>query len=976
MTPSQKTVHPAFEFKNAHYIDTLNLTVEHYEHKATGAAHYHLAADDPQNVFLVALRTVPMDSTGVAHILEHTTLCGSEKYPVRDPFFMMIRRSLNTFMNAFTSSDWTAYPFATENRKDFQNLLQVYMDAVFFPNLNELDFAQEGHRFEFAEMTNPQSPLTYKGVVFNEMKGAMSSPVSTLWQTLTSELYPTTTYHYNSGGEPEDIPDLTYQQLKDFHQLHYHPSNSVFMTYGDISAFEHQSQFEELALQRFQDRVKQVHVGLEQRFNEPKVVERSYALDEEDTAAKTHIVLAWLLGQNQDPLNVLRGHLLSAVLLDNSASPLRRALEDTELASAPSPLLGFEESNKEMAFVVGVQGSEPEHADAVEKLIMDELQRVVTEGVEQSQVEAMLHQLELSQREVGGDSYPYGLQLILHSLAGALHEGDPIALLDADSALKKLEDEVRGADFIPNLVQKLLLDNPHRVRLTLKPDTGLSAQKEAAEKAKLAEIQSQLSDAEKQAIVDMAVALEERQSQIDDPSILPEVTKQDIPEDIKQYKGITSSVADITVNSYQCGTNGLTYQQMILDLPELSAGEQALMPIFNSCLTEVGSAGRDYLQTQAHQAAISGGISARSNIHSKIGEPTGCHSHFMISSKALDRNQLPMTELIEETLNSARFDETQRLQDLISQIRASIDHGITGNGHGQAMMAATQHMSPAAHWKFERTGFKGVQAIKKLHDTLKSDVSAIDEVAVKLVNIQDKLKQAPKQALLISDENSQQSALQALDEVWQGHKGNAAQDSFSLDVNPQPVRQAWVTSTQVNFCAMAYPAVPAEHEDAPKLAVLGACLRNGFLHSAVREKGGAYGGGASYNAEANAFVFYSYRDPRLMDTFADFKRAKEWLMSNDATQAKVDEAILNVISAMDKPGSPAGEMKKAFFQKLYGRTYEVRMAYRHGVISTTIEDLREIAEKYLSSEDYSSAVLTSAGTTDLVKDNGFEVFTL
>ena len=346
--------HSAFEFKNAHFIETLNLTVEHYQHNVTGAAHYHLATDDPQNVFLVALRTVPMDSTGVAHILEHTTLCGSEKYPVRDPFFMMIRRSLNTFMNAFTSSDWTAYPFATENRKDFQNLLQVYMDAVFFPELNELDFSQEGHRFEFEEMTNPDSDLTYKGVVFNEMKGAMSSPVSTLWQTLTSELYPTNTYHYNSGGEPEDIPDLTYQQLLDFHKYHYHPSNAVFMTYGDISAFEHQTQFEELGLERFKGTVPQVHVDLEQRYTEPKVIEKSYALDEDDTANKTHIVMAWLLGQNQDPLNVLRGHLLSAVLLDNSASPLRKALEDTKLATAPSPLLGFEESNKEMAFVLRV----------------------------------------------------------------------------------------------------------------------------------------------------------------------------------------------------------------------------------------------------------------------------------------------------------------------------------------------------------------------------------------------------------------------------------------------------------------------------------------------------------------------------------------------------------------------------------------------------------------------------------------------
>ncbi|MDX1351504.1 MAG: insulinase family protein [Thiomicrorhabdus sp.] len=974
---SAQKFHPAFEFKGEHEIESLNITIQHFEHKVTGAAHYHLAADDPQNVFLVGLRTVPMDSTGVAHILEHTTLCGSEKYPVRDPFFMMIRRSLNTFMNAFTSSDWTAYPFATENRKDFQNLLQVYLDAVFFPNLDALDFAQEGHRFEFEEMTNPNSPLTYKGVVFNEMKGAMSSPVSTLWQTFSAELYPTSTYHYNSGGEPEDIPNLTHQQLLDFHKLHYHPSNSVFMTYGDISAFEHQTQFESLALERFKDTVPQVHVGLEPRYSEPKTVEASYALDEEDVSNKTHIVLGWLLGQNQDPLQVLRGHLLSAVLLDNSASPLRKVLEETSLANAPSPLCGFEESNKEMAFVVGVQGSEPEHAQAIETLILTELQRIVDDGVEQSQVEAMLHQLELSQREVGGDGYPYGLQLILHSLAGALHDGDPIALLDTDSALKQLEHEVKSPDFIPGLVKRLLLDNTHRVRLTMKPDTELSAKKEQAEKAKLAKIQAQLSDAEKQAIIDQALALEARQSQEDDPTILPEVTKDDIPAEIKQYAGQITQIADMSVKSYQCGTNGLTYEQLIIDLPNLTEQEQALMPLFNSCLTEVGTSKRDYIQMQSYQAEVTGGLAARSSIHSKLGDPKGCHSHFILSSKALNRNQLPMAELLNETLNEARFDETNRLKDLVSQIRSSIDHGVTGNGHGQAMMAAVQNFTPAARWKFERSGFKGIQYVKKLHEELQKSEEAMQSLTAGLGAIQHKIKQSPKQALVVSDETGMDSALTTMQTAWNcSQVADSSIMGFEYSANQQVIKQAWVTSTQVNFCALAYPAVTSDHEDAAKLSVLGACLRNGFLHSTIREKGGAYGGGASYNAEASAFVFYSYRDPRLLETYEDFKRAKEWLMSSEATQAKVNEAILNIISSMDKPGSPAGEAKKAFYQELYGRTYDVRMAYRKGVISTTLNELREVAERYLNPELASSAVLTHSGMKALVADNGFEIHTL
>ena len=242
--------HSAFEWKRSERIDSLNLTMEHYVHRVTGAAHYHLASDNDENVFLVGFRTVPTDSKGVAHILEHTALCGSEKYPVRDPFFMMIRRSLNTFMNAFTSSDWTAYPFASKNPKDFNNLLEVYLDAAFFSRLDELDFAQEGHRLEFAKLDDPTTELQYKGVVYNEMKGAMSSTNSVLWQALSKHLFPTTTYHYNSGGEPEDIPSLSYEELTDFYRTHYHPSNAVFMTFGNIPAHRHQERFETLALKR------------------------------------------------------------------------------------------------------------------------------------------------------------------------------------------------------------------------------------------------------------------------------------------------------------------------------------------------------------------------------------------------------------------------------------------------------------------------------------------------------------------------------------------------------------------------------------------------------------------------------------------------------------------------------------------------------------------------------------------------------
>lgn len=966
--------HPAFEFQNEHAIESLKLTVQHFKHTVTGADHYHLATDDPQNVFMVALRTVPMDSTGVAHILEHTVLCGSEKYPVRDPFFTMIRRSLNTFMNAFTSSDWTAYPFATENGKDFQNLLQVYLDAVFFPKIERLDFLQEGHRLEFAEMENPDSELTYKGVVFNEMKGAMSSPISTLWEHLSAELYPTSTYHYNSGGDPVVIPDLTYEQLVDFHQFHYHPSNAVFFTYGDISAEQHQTEFENLALSRFSQPVNKVAVPSELRYTQPKSVTGTYALNEDDLTHKTHVVLAWLLGENQNPMDVLKGNLLAAVLLDNSASPLRQALEQSELLNAPSPLCGLEDSNKEMVFAVGAQGTEPEHAEAIEALILETLEKVAVEGIDPEQVEAMLHQLEFSQREIGGDGFPYGLQLIMQSIAGAMHDGDPIALLDTDAALAQLRLEAENPRFIPELIQSWILDNPHRVCLTLAPDDSLSKQDEEAEKSRLASIKAALSTEEKQAIVAQALALKARQEQEDDISILPEVTKEDVPADIKQIDPtVIESSSKLT--AYQAGTNGLTYQQLLFSLPDLTEAEQAVLPLFNSCLTELGSADRDYLQTQSLQAAITGGLSARSVVKANTMKNEDFYSHFIVSGKSLNRHQVPMADLMLETIQSVRFDEVDRIQDLMGQIRTAVDHGVTSNGHGLVMSAANQNLSPVAHWQFNRSGFAGIQTVKSLYEGL-SDSNGMSVIIDHFKSIQSKLLQAQKQSLVIADEAGLKGAIDSLQNWSSFMQPGDSQSGLQLTASKQKINQAWVTSTQVNFCAKSFPAVMTGHEDAPVLSVLGACLRNGFLHAQIREKGGAYGGGATYNSEAGAFAFFSYRDPRLLETLSDFDRALNWIMSEEATQSNVDEAILNVISAMDKPGSPAGEARKAFYQSLYGRTHDFRMTYRQGVLETTLADCRRVAQRYLLPEKASVAVLTSSGQVASLKDQGFEIHTL
>jgi hypothetical protein len=951
-------VHPAFEWVSSKPIESLNLVVEEYRHRKTGALYYHLQADNPENVFLVALRTVPGDSTGVAHILEHTVLCGSERYPVRDPFFMMIRRSLNTFMNAFTSSDWTAYPFASQNRKDFNNLMDVYLDAVFFSRLHELDFAQEGHRVEFAEPDNPQSQLLYKGVVYNEMKGAMSSATSTLWQTLTRYLFPTTTYHYNSGGDPEHIPDLSYRQLKAFYRSHYHPSNAVFMTYGDIPAVEHQQRMHEQALSRFDRLDIDITVSDEKRYHAPLHVEEHYALDETgDLSNKTHIVIGWLLGHSTNLKEQLEAHLLDGVLLDDSASPLRHALETTELGNAPSPLCGLEPSNREMSFICGLEGSRAEHADALEKLVLDVLNKVADEGIPTERVEAVLHQLELSQREISGDGYPYGLQLILEGLSSAIHRGNPAEVLNLDPVLDELREQIRDPDYIPRLIRERLLDNQHRVRLTLVPDAGLAARRDQAEARRLEAVRSRMDEAQKLRVVEQAGALAERQRQVDDPSVLPKVGLEDIPPQLHIAEGETATLAGSPVSYYAQGTNGLVYQQVLADLPRLDAELLDTLPLYTNALTQLGCAGKDYLAVQALQTSVSGGISAASSMRGGVGDVQALKGYFILSGKALVRNHAALSGLMRDTLVAPRFDELARIRELIAQQRARREQSVTGNGHGLAMLAASSGLSSGAALAHRLRGLAGIKTLKALDEALASG-DELKALAGRFDAIHTRMLEAPRQFLLIAEADRLDQARAELQQAWADQGGAGAGFSgFAQPPVQRQVREAWIANTQVNFCARAFPAVPLEHEDAAALSVLAGFLRNGYLHRTIREQGGAYGGGASFDSDNAAFRFFSYRDPRLEETLEDFDRAVAWLQEHEHEWRMVEEAILGVVSSIDKPGSPAGEAKDAFYNGLYGRTPALRRHFRQRVLEVSLDDLRRVSGTYLDPARASTAVI-------------------
>ncbi|MGB2271596.1 MAG: insulinase family protein [Pseudomonadales bacterium] len=950
----------AFHLIKTTTIESLNIQFEEYQHLTTGARHIHLAADNKENVFMVALRTVPTDSTGVAHILEHTSLCGSKRFPVRDPLFMMIRRSLNTFMNAFTSSDWTAYPFASQNKKDFNNLLEVYLDAVFFARLDPLDFSQEGHRLEFEEPTNADSDLVYKGVVFNEMKGAMSSISSQLWQAVGESLFPDTTYGVNSGGEPENITDLSYQQLQDFYQTHYHPDNAIFVTFGDIDAKEHQLKIQELALKHFSPLDKHIEVPLQNKFSQSIRSNKSFPISEEEANGdKTHLVMAWVLGSIRDPLELMSTHLLAAVLLENSASPLQHALETTDLGTAPSPLCGMDDSGLEMVFVCGVEGSSEDNVEALEKLIIDTLQSVADNGVDIDRMTALLDQLELQQREVGGGGYPYGLQLMLSCLPTAIHRGDAAAALNIDPVLSQLRESIQDPHFIKSLVKRLLINNQHRVTLVMSPDTKLSQARIEQEQQKLAAIKSTLSDEEKQSIIETAVALKERQTVEDDPEVLPKVDLSDIPPVIDIPEFSAQQIAKRSATFYPQGTNGISYQQVITALPALNEQQTSLLGLHNRVLTDLGVGTKDYLATQNWQTQVCGGINAQSSIRSDLDNEQQVSGFFTLSAKGLNIHNDAISDLLYQTYHHARFDEPQRIRELISQSRARAEQSVTGNGHSLAMSLASQGFSPVAKLNHASSGILGIQKLKALDDSLENSVS-LNELTESLSDIHQTIISNPQQFLVVGEAHCVDGILSQVDQLWKNQSSDS-DSQLSLPATRENTRELWLCNTQVNFCAKAYQTVNGSHADAPALTVLGGVLRNGFLHTTIREQGGAYGGGASQDSSIAGFRFYSYRDPRLGETLDDFDQSIAWLLEKDHEWRVVEEAILGVISSLDKPSSPAGTAKIHFHNNLFGRTPEYQSAFRDAVLAVTQADLKRVAEKYLRPEQASIGVITHKG---------------
>ncbi|MGC9520011.1 MAG: insulinase family protein [Desulfuromonadaceae bacterium] len=937
-------------------LEELNLELHQFKHTRTGARFVHLDCDDSNNMFAVAFKTPPEDSSGIAHILEHTALCGSKNFPVRDPFFSMLKRSLNSFMNALTASDWTCYPFSSQNRKDFSNLLDIYLDAAFFPLLREQDFAQEGHRLEFSAPGNPDSALEFKGVVYNEMKGAMADPASLLGQRTTRHLYPSTCYRHNSGGEPHNIPDLTWEDLREFHARYYHPSNACFFTYGNFPLHEHLERIDSRVLQHFDALEIDSAVAREPHRDLDTLIHESFPLDPgEDVSGKSMVHMAWLTNDISDSYTRLCMTLLSQLLLGNPGAPLYKALLDSGLGKNLTPGSGYHDDYRTTCFGVGLQGTDPDKAEAIKEFILTTLQDIVREGFSRARIDAVIHRMELANREVTGGSYPYPVTLLLRIMAPWLHCDDPLSALKFDSHFERLRTDVDKGGFFEGLIEQWLVENRHRITLCLSPDQEQSKREEDQERARLEQISSGLTPEQKQELIEQARALQHSQEQSEDLSCLPDLEMEDIDPHEPRVDAQTLNCAGHDIQAYAQPTNGLSYVNIYFPCEHIDTELVAYVPLFCSMLTQVGTDKCTYVEMAQRMEAKTGGISCSASVMNDIHSLDHAHGWVRLKGKALDRNTAPLCDIMAELCTKAEFSDTERLATVIGQIKSSMENSIPASGHSFAAQAGAACLTPAAQRRELWGGLAQLQHIKQLAALPQEELSRTAEM---LTRLQKQLfERSNMHAAIAAEEEQLDNASSALKFLIQAlPAGNVRSNSPLEGLPPQAAQLGWATSIPVSYVTRCFRTIPYTHKDAAALNVLATLLRANFLHREIREKGGAYGGLASNSSDGGIFCMLSYRDPHLERTLDVYTRALQWVEGGTFGAQEIKEAVLSVFSSHDRPKAPSGRAANEFAAQLQGLTYPLRQEFRTNLLKVTREDLIRVAHTYLSNTQSPEAI--------------------
>jgi len=953
-------------------LDRLAGSYLELEHERTGARHLHVECPDDNNSFAVFFPTVPKDSTGVAHILEHVVLAGSQKFPVRDPFFSMTRRSLATFMNAFTSADWTMYPFSSRNAKDFKNLLEVYLDATFFPRLDEDSFKQEGIRFEFEDPADPNSGLRYKGVVYNEMKGALASPQAAAQKIVGETMFPGLTYSHISGGDPEHIPDLTWEHLRKFHAVHYHPSNAYFYTYGDQNLEQTLAAIEENALKHFNRIEVDTSIPDVKRFKKPvKAVEPYPATAGEDNTRKAQALVAWVTVHTGDSFQLLAMRVLAEVLLGNAASPLRKALIDSKLGTAMADGSGLQDDYRESVFGAGLKDIAQEDADKVERVVLDTLERLVNDGVDQTQVDAAIHHLEFEKRERSNAGFPYSLKVLFTALAPYYYGGDPYDALNFDADLARLERDRKAGRFFENLIQVELLDNTHRALLTVVPDTELEERKRHKELERLAKIEASLTEADKARIVAEALRLKHEQDAKQDLSTLPTLELTDIPMKFEDVSSRDAKLGSAHVEFFPLPTNGVTYIDIRSDFSALTPDEKDLLPLFGRVLTQAGAAGQDYVEIAKRIASYTGGVGAAAQVQPLAAREDYLQS-FMVSGKALDRNAKPFIDLLTDLAVHLEI-ETGRLKEIIAETATRLESSLANLGFQFAILLAQSKLNSEGAMNDR---LQGIGMLHVMRNLAKLDESGLRDLVSRLDAIRKKLFRSDSITMVVTSEESMVETLKGYLADFVAALPVAAGDNGAPVKPPplDPVREARTAPMPVAFNVRTFKTVRYQHADAPVLLVLANYVRDTFLHKELREKGGAYGAYAQANTGGGNFYFGSFRDPNIIRTYDTYDRAVRWVIDSDIGPEALKEAILGACGDVDPLESPDIKGRREAINRLTGFTRAEREKFKQRLLSATAADLQRVAKSYLESPRPIQATVAGADLIDAARKERPDLF--
>ncbi len=929
-------------------LPELNCLLRELTHLPTGAQVMHILNDDPENLFCLSFQTLPSSSNGAAHILEHTVLCGSRKFPVKDPFFSMGRRSLNTFMNALTGSDFTCYPAASQVEKDFYNLLDVYLDAVFHPELKRLSFLQEGHRYEFATPSDPKSPLEIKGIVFNEMKGSLASADSRLWHAMMAALMPDLPYAHNSGGDPHYIPQLTYAELIAFHETYYHPSRCLFFFYGNLPLKKHLDVLAEKALNNVPKVSHLPPIPRQKRFHAPVFKEMRYPVEKkEESGHRTIVALGWLTAPLLDQEEVLALTVLDAILMETDAALLKRVLLESKLCVSADAYMDTEMS--EVPYLIVCKGCDPQQVDDLEKKIKDTLQAIVAKGIPSHLIDAAIHQLELSRLEITGDQAPFGLTLFMRSALTKQHGCTPENGLLIHSLFESLLKKAKDPRYLPSLIQKHLLGNPHCVRLVMHPDAHLTAEETRAEKEKLEQIKRSLSDKQIAEILLHTRELSEYQKKTEVQSLdcLPKVTLDDVTPLVRDFPLTHRKHGSFEVFHHDCFTNHMLYADLIFDLPPIKEEELSYVPLLTTLLSEIGSGTRSYDENLEYIQAHTGGIGA---------------------SCALHLQAVKLFPLMCDTLLSPRFNEKKRIEELLLQLREGMLNRLNRQAMRYASQLAVSGFSSSSHVSEAWHGLRYFKHIEAISTDLKNNLpKLIDQLSA----LKEQIISFAHPHLVLSGSKEMLSQLEkehfyglldlpvkTLERTW----------TPDYPVNPTP-SQARTIASQVAFNVEAYRTVSYIHPHAPALMVASLLLDNKVLHRRIREQGGAYGSGATYSVNAGNFYFHSYRDPHIASTLRTFQDSIAEIAMGRFSAQDLEEAKLGIIQQFDTPISPGSRALTAYGWLRDGKTKEMRQQFRNRLLALTVQEIQHAIETELLPQKGEGIVVSFAGRELLEKEN-------